>query len=87
MRDGILPLNTALAALTSQPARILKLNTGHLGLNAPADVCLFDPEAEWTPGPSTWLSRGQNTPYWNQPLKGQVIHTLVAGEPVYNRER
>ncbi|MBM3203834.1 dihydroorotase, partial [Candidatus Woesearchaeota archaeon] len=49
----------------------------------PADLCLFDPEAEWIVDDTTWHSRGLNTPYRGQTLKGRVRLTLIDGEPVY----
>jgi len=76
-------LMSALAALTHQPAQILGIDAGHLRPGAPADLCLFDPEAEWIVDDTTWHSRGLNTPYRGQTLKGRVRLTLIDGEPVY----
>jgi dihydroorotase len=78
-----LPLATALARLTSDPARILgRDDLGHLGLGATADVCLFDPEAEWQVSAENLQSRGKNTAFLGYPLTGRVRQTLVAGRPV-----
>lgn len=76
---GSLDIMTALAALTSQPARILGLESGHLSPGAPADLCLFDPAATWTVDAETWHSQGRNTPYWGCCLQGRVRYTLIDG--------
>lgn len=83
VEDGFFSLYRAVAALTSEPARILGLELGTLKPNAPADICIFDPEAAWTVDGESWLSRGRNTPYWDRSLKGRVMHTLLEGRVVF----
>lgn len=81
--EGVLTLDRALAALTSGPAGVLGLDLGHLRPGAPADVCIFDPEAAWTVDEHTWLSGGKNTPFWGHTFRGRVSHTLLAGRLVF----
>jgi dihydroorotase len=81
--QGVLSLSRAIAALTQGPATILGLDLGTLRSGAPADVCIFDPEARWTLDEHTWLSRGRNTPFWGRSLKGRVTHTLLGGRVVF----
>lgn len=84
VEQGVLTLPQAIAALTSGPATILKLpDAGTLRPGAPADVCLFDPDREWTVNGDTWLSAGRNTPWWEQTLRGRVTHTLLGGRRVF----
>ena len=47
-----IPLATALARITCDPAAVLGLDAGHLAEGATADVCVFNPETTWivTPG-------------------------------------
>lgn len=85
-RDGVLPLSAALERLTWGPARILGLDSGHLGLGAVADVCIFDPEADWRVTADTLHSRGQNSPFIGWELHGRVMHTVLEGRVVYQRE-
>lgn len=82
-RDGVMPLPVLLERLTWGPARILGLEGGHFGTGAPADVCIFDPEAVWVLEPGTLRSRGQNSPFVGWELQGRVTHTLLAGRAVY----
>ncbi|BBL73481.1 dihydroorotase [Methylomagnum ishizawai] len=85
VEQGAMALHPALAALTSRPATLLGLDAGSLRVGAVADICVFDPEAEWTVGEGNWLSRGRNTPFWGKNLKGRVGYTLAAGRVVFQR--
>ncbi len=82
--DKVVDLARAVALLTMEPARILGVDAGHLGPGAAADVCIFDPEKEWTLDRHKLVSRGRNSPFDGWPLKGRVRHTLVGGELVYS---
>ena len=77
------PLGAALARVTAEPARVLGLNAGHLGVGAPADVCVFDPNQRWVVEPSALRSQGKNTPFLGLELAGRVRYTLVGGQIVY----
>lgn len=79
-------LEQGIAALSANPARILRLDSGALTLGFAADVCVFDPESVWQVNSGTWHSRGINTPYWMQDLKGRVSHTLQAGKLIFSRQ-
>ncbi len=82
-RQQVLTLPQAIASLTQKPAKILGLPVGHLSPGAPADVCVFDPQASWTVDNENWLSAGKNTPYWGQTLTGRVTHTLQNGSLIF----
>jgi dihydroorotase len=82
-RESRLPLSEALARATSDPARILGVDAGHLAVGAPADVCIFDPESYFKVAPATLRSQGKNTPFLGYELPGVVRCTLVAGELRY----
>lgn len=72
-----------LGLLSWQPARIAGIDGTHGGPVAagrPANLCVFDPSAIWTPDDSGGASRSRNTPYVGRRLRGRVRHTLVAGE-------
>lgn len=79
----LLDLPTAIARLTTGPAAILGLPLGDLAPGRNADVCVFDPQAKWRPGEDGWLSRGHNTPFWDDKLKGRVTWTLRGGRLVH----
>jgi dihydroorotase len=76
-------LPTALARITCDPAAILGIAGGELSPGAPADVCVFDPEAIWQPGADTLRSEGKNTPFIGGTMQGRVRTTLVGGRVVF----
>ena len=86
VHGGQLTLNTLIARLTCEPARILGDKYGKLGtlaVGAPADVTIFDPDMEWIVDPSVFLSKGKNTPLAGATLKGKVMATISQGKLVY----
>jgi len=80
--DGI-ALPEALARITAQPAAVLGSNAGHLGIAAPADICIFDPARYWRVEPSALKSQGKNTPFVGLEVCGKVLMTIVAGQVVH----
>jgi len=53
----------ALAKMTINPARILRIDRGTLKIGAEADVTIIDPEARWTVDPARFRSQSSNTPF------------------------
>jgi dihydroorotase len=82
-REEGVPLAQALARITSAPAAVMGCPAGSLAAGAPADVCVFDPNAHWTVGAATLSSQGRNTPFFGLELSGRVRQTLVGGRVVY----
>ena len=78
-----IPLAATLAKVTSEPARILGIRAGAIGLGASADVCVFDPHARWNVEPAKLKSQGKNTPFAGYEMSGKVRFTLVEGHVVY----
>lgn len=78
-----LPLSTALARITCDPAAILGIEAGALSIGGPADVCIFDPAAPWQVTSEALCSEGKNTPFLGYEMAGRVRLTLVGGRPVF----
>ena len=76
-------LPAAIARITSEPARVLGLTSGHLGAGAEADVCIFDADAYWKVERGSLRSQGKNTPFLGLELAGKVRYTLVGGQIVH----
>ena len=88
---GSVSLNRALAVLTSEPARVLgtalgslRASMGQLVKGGVADICVFDPAAEWTVEPAALRSQGKHTPFSNYQLPSRVRWTLVGGRVAYD---
>ncbi|MBD9482988.1 dihydroorotase [Pseudomonas sp. PDM14] len=82
VEDGLLDLPTLLARLTAGPAKALRLPAGRIAAGAPADLVLFDDQAQTLAG-ETWYSKGGNSPFIGHCLPGQVRYTLVGGRVSY----
>ncbi|MEW6314416.1 MAG: dihydroorotase [Pseudomonadota bacterium] len=76
-------LPQALAKITTEPARILGIDAGHLTPGHAADVCVFDPQHYWKIESKALKSQGKNTPFLGYELAGKVRYTLVEGHAVY----
>ena len=69
---------------TSNPAKLLGLDRGTLGVGAIADVTLINPDLEWTVDKEQSFSRSRNTPFHSREIKGRAVRTLVAGKTAWS---
>ena len=69
--------------MASEPARILGLPGGTLAVGEPADIVVIDPDIGWTVDPQQFVSKGRNTPFAGQRLRGRAVLTLVEGVKVH----
>lgn len=79
--DGVLTLPEALKVMSTNPARILRLDGhgGPIAEGAAANLTVFDPDHEWTVDPTLFASLSRNTPWAGRKLKGKVVHTMFDG--------
>ncbi|HWA20697.1 MAG TPA: dihydroorotase [Devosia sp.] len=84
VHSGDVDLLTILRAMTSRPAEILGLASGRLAVGAPADLIVFDPDFPWVVAEKDIVSRSHNTAFEGARLQGAVMHTFVAGRPVFS---
>jgi dihydroorotase len=78
------PLLTLLRAMTSRPAEILGLASGRLAPGAPADIIVIDPDFPWVVRDRDLRSRSRNTAFEGARMQGAVMHSFVAGKPVFS---
>jgi len=88
VETGVISLERAIELMTSAPARILDLKymqfeAGVLREGGYADICIFDPKAEWTVDPNEFHSLSRNTPFTGMKLRGLVKKTIWRGSVVY----
>lgn len=81
--QGALDLGAFLAALTINPAALLGLECGHLGIGAPADIILIDPNKPWVCDADKLLSQSKNTPFDGRRMTGKCVRTIVGGVTVF----
>lgn len=87
VHEGRLPLDTALRRLTEGPARILRIDKGHLSMGGDADVTIIDPDFELEVDPTRFYSKSRNTPFTGWKLRGRAVCTIVGGRTVFDLAR
>jgi len=80
VQPGILSLSSAIEKMTANPAKILNLRRGELGVGMPADVTIIDLDKEWTVNVDEFESKGRNCPFDGWKLKGKAVMTIVGGK-------
>lgn len=82
VQDGVLSLSRLVEKMSTNPARILGLESG-LRVGRRADITIIDPDVEYTVNSNNFQSLSRNTPFEGWRLKGRAIFTLVGGQVVY----
>jgi dihydroorotase len=86
VHDGILSLSQLVAAMSTNPARILSVPGGTLAVGAVADVTLIDLERQWTVDVNSFASRSRNCPFNGWSLRGRAVMTIVGGKVVWEEQ-
>ena len=81
--SGDLSLPQLFRAMALNPAQRLRLPSGRLGIGAPADLVLFDPDTPFVLDRWTLRSKSKNTPFDGARMEGKVLATYVAAEAVF----
>ena len=81
--NGNVKLETIIKALTSNPAKILKINKGNLSIGSDADFCIVDLNKPWIVKKENLYSKSKNTSIENKKLQGKVMNTFVKGEELF----
>ncbi len=85
VEPGHITLERAIELMTIAGSRLCDLGVGELKEGGAADICIFDPKAEWEVQESEFGSRSKNSPFIGETLKGLVKHTICDGKTVYSR--
>lgn len=79
VEPGHLTLTRLLELMSVNPARILGMKARTLAPGSPADILLFDPQAQWKPDPAKLHGKSRNTPYAHCLFTGRVEQTYCSG--------
>ncbi len=80
---GVIDLCTLVERMSCAPARAFRLPGGTLQRGSPADVTVFDPDAEWVVEAMRFHSKSRNSPFIGRRLRGRPVRTIVAGRTVW----
>jgi dihydroorotase len=83
VRQNRFKLPQVVDLMTRKAAAVLGLPAGTLIAGAAADICIFDPEEEWTYDSSAGHSKSGNSPWNGRTLRGRVRTTIVDGRVVF----
>jgi len=81
--NNSLKLETIIKALTSSPAKILKINKGNLSVGNDADLCIVDIDKPWIVKKDKLVSKSKNTSIEDKKLQGKVTNTFVKGKELF----
>ena len=81
--NGSVKLETIIQALTSNPAKILRINKGNLSIGNDADFCIVDLDKPWIVKKENLISKSKNTSIEDKKLQGKVTNTFVKGKELF----
>ena len=81
--NGSVKLFKLIELLTSNPAKILKINKGNLSIGNDADFCIVDIYKPWIVKKEKIVSKSKNTCIDDKKLQGKVVNTFVKGEELF----
>jgi dihydroorotase len=79
VQEGKIELSDLIERLTAGPAQVLGIDAGQLSVGSSADVCIIDPNKEWTLEAPAMLSAGKNNPFIGTSFTGKAVKTLISG--------
>ena len=81
--NGSIKLNKIIECLTSNPAKILKINKGSLSVGSDADLCIVDIYKPWIVKKEKMISKSKNTCIEDKKLQGKVLSTFINGVELF----
>jgi len=82
--DNRVPIQQIITKMSSNPAKILKLDLGTLSPGKIADITIIDPEKERVVDASNLRSKARNCPFIGWRLKGYPVKTISQGRIVFS---
>ena len=80
---GKLSLERIVELMSVNPRRILGLPEVTIKEGTPAELCVFDPDLEWTVIPEELHSKSKNSVFKGEHLKGKNLYTVCGGKLVF----
>ncbi len=86
VRSGAMSLSDLVKLMSANPARLLGVPGGKLGVGDAADLVVLDPDRKVVVDAKKFVSKGKNTPFDGRTYYGAVCITMVGGR-VIDREQ
>ena len=86
VNQGVFTLKDVIRFMSVNPAKVMAIAGGTLKVGSVADITLVDLEKKWIVEPSSFKSKGRNTPFKGKEFKGKVVKTIAAGNVIYEEK-
>ncbi len=83
VETGLLDWVSLVEKLSLNPAKILRLDKGTLGIGREADIAIIDPRKEWKVTKTGFISKSKNSCFMGRTLKGVVDYAICGGKIAY----
>ena len=83
-RKGVIDAARLVELLSVNPARILGVDGGSLGIGTEADIAVIDPELKFVLQGQDFYSKSKNSPFIGSKLQGKAVLTLCGGRITHN---
>lgn len=83
VHTGILSWAEIVKKMSFNPAKVLGLSKGDLGMGNDADLTVVNPDKEWVVERKLLVSKSKNSAFLGRRLKGVVEYTLCSGKIIY----
>ncbi len=84
IKENIINYKDLLKLMYENPTEILGIDKKGIKKGELADLIVFDPEKEWKVDINKFKSKGKNSPFAGQKLKGKNMITICNGKIVYD---
>ncbi len=81
--NNSIKLTKIIKLLTSNPAKVLKIDKGNLSIGNDADFCIVDINKPWIVKKEKMISKSKNTCIEDKKLQGKVTNTFVKGVELF----
>ncbi len=85
VKGGYLTLSELVEKMSVNPAKVIGIKKGNLGVGMAADIVIVDIDTEYVIDSNEFMSKGKNTPFNGKKVFGRIDKTIVDGKIVYSK--
>ena len=83
VKNNFLSMEKVFSLITSNPSKIVGLDSGKIKIGNDADIMIFNEDKPWKINPDEFHSKSKNTPFDAMLVEGKNLMTFVRGRLVY----
>lgn len=85
VKENNISLNKLSALMSYNPAKLLGMNKGYIGVGVEGDLVLIDTDKKIKVDSDKFASKGRNTPFNGNEYYGEILATIKAGKIKYKK--